>query len=176
MYEFDDDELFEGLTSETDPANEFDVSRVLRTIKKLNYKLEKQKEYKRQLEEKLKAGVADTEAVIASLRDKIQAYMKNEKKAKLSFEDLGSVSVGKAKEDWVFSDDKEQIKALVEQLQENFLKLYVKTSYDLDKVQFKGYLDRLNASEDKTNITNLLAKLPQVELKTLDPSLRITFK
>ena len=91
--DIEDDELFEGLESDQEPQSEFDVSRVIRRIKKLEYKLIKQKEYKKNMEQILSDGVKKTEESIDELRKLVINYMRWQNKPKLKFDDLGTVSL-----------------------------------------------------------------------------------
>lgn len=148
MVDFDDDELFEGLESDSEPQSDFDVASVLRRVKKLEYKLEKQKAYKKDVELKLKLGVEKTEEAIESLKDMVLKYMQANKKTKLTFDDVGTISVVNAdKEDWIFPADKEGEAELLRQVIAEFsddpdlLKKVTKTDVKVDKKGLKEYLE-----------------------------------
>lgn len=143
MVDFDDDDLFEGLESDSEPQSDFDVASVLRRVKKLEYKLEKQKAYKKEVELKLKLGVEKTEEAIENLKKMVLTYMTANKKTKLTFDDVGTISVVNSdKEDWVFPFDKEAEQELVDTLLEMDLEsAFKEREYKIDKKLLREILE-----------------------------------
>lgn len=159
----DDDDLFEGLESDEAPFDDFDVSRILRTLKKLDYKLQKQEEYKKLVEEKLKTGIQKTKDSREFLRNNIFEYMRSRKKKKLTFDDVGTVSLGEDKEEYVITDEDALLKRLLEDLPD-----LVKTTHEINKKAFKEFL---------TNENNIkLYEIEELKKENVPGSLRVTLK
>ena len=143
MVDFDDDDLFEGLESEDEPESDFDVASVFRRIRKLEYKLEKQKTYKKEVELRLKQGVEKTESAIDSLKEMILKYMTKNKRSKLTFDDIGTISVVNLdKEDWIMPKTKEAEQELIDTLLEMDLEsAFKEREYKLDKSNLRSILE-----------------------------------
>lgn len=144
----EDDDLFEGLVSEAEPLDDFDVSRLVRAINKLQYKLEKQKEYKKRVTEQLNLGITKTADTIESLKNQIKTYMINSSKKKLTFDDLGTISLVTPNPDWVIPNDDEVLDSLIKQLESKGLIETVKINKTLDLTKLKKLLNEESTGAD----------------------------
>lgn len=165
-FDFDDDELIDGLESDSPPMSDFDVAANLKRLRKLEYKLDKQKEYKSHVEEKLKAGVKKTEDAVKTIRANILTYMQTNGKDKLSFDDVGTVSLtNKNKKEFVITDEEALLRELKsDDYWEAFL---IQQEPKINKKDLEKFLDEI---EEYNNLPSGLV------YRDKDPGLQIKKK
>lgn len=170
MMDFDDDEMFGDLFASGDEFKievEFDVTRAIRSIGREERVLAAKKRYKDELNFKLDAGLKKSEANIDFLKTQIKGFMEMNNKNKLSFDDLGTVSLAKKAESLEVVDE-EILKTYLESLG-NAKNKYLEEKVTL-KVNKKEVLKLVQDRLSNKEIT------PGASLIAEGKTLRITLK
>lgn len=143
--------LLEGSLTEGAEISEFEISKVMRGIRRRAREVSRLEDYKKQLLKAVDAKVGGKlralEGQVEMRRAFIAAWLKKKGEKNVSFPDIGSISVT-TKKSYEYEEE-----TILEWLKDSGKSEYIKTKESLDKTAFKKYAESVKSGVPGFKVT-----------------------